>query len=54
MYPGTFAATSPDRKAVIMAETGAGLTYRELEDGSVRLARTLHGPPSGPACSSRR
>jgi long-chain acyl-CoA synthetase len=42
MYPGTFAATSPDRKAVIMAETGEGLTYRELEDGSIRLARTLH------------
>ena len=45
MYPGTFAATHPDRPAVIMAETGEGLTYRELEDGSVRLARTLldHG-----------
>lgn len=42
MYPGTFAATHPDRPAVIMAETGEGLTYRELEDGSVRLARTLH------------
>jgi long-chain acyl-CoA synthetase len=45
MFPGTFAATHPDRPAVIMAETGEGLTYRELEDGSVRLARTLvdHG-----------
>ena len=45
MFPGTFAATHPDRPAVVMAETGEGLTYRELEDGSVRLARTLveHG-----------
>src|SRR4051794_36654848 len=43
MYPGTFAATHPDRPAVIMAETGEGLTYRELEDSSVRLARTLAG-----------
>ena len=42
MYPGTFAATAPDRPAVIMAETGEGLTYRELDDGSVRLARTLY------------
>ena len=49
MYPGTFAATHPDRPAVIMAETGEGLTYRELEDGSVRLARTLldHGLQRG-------
>src|SRR3954452_10684206 len=42
MYPGTFAATHPERPAVIMAESGEGLTYRELEDGSIRLARTLH------------
>ena len=49
MYPGTFAATHPDRPAVIMAETGEGLTYRQLEDGSVRLARTLldHGLQRG-------
>jgi fatty-acyl-CoA synthase len=45
MFPGTFAATTPDKPAVVMAGSGASLTYRELEEGSARLARFLvdHG-----------
>ncbi len=41
MFPGTFAATTPDKPAVIMTGSGETLTYRELEDGSARLARFL-------------
>ncbi|MGO4203414.1 acyl-CoA synthetase [Rhodococcus sp. TAF43] len=39
MYPGVYAATSPDRPAVVMAATGETVTYRELEDRSNRLAQ---------------
>ncbi|MFV0524479.1 MAG: AMP-binding protein [Acidimicrobiales bacterium] len=39
MYPGTFAETTPDKPAVIMADTGEQLTYRELNDRSNRLAQ---------------
>jgi long-chain acyl-CoA synthetase len=42
MYPGTWAATTPDKAAAIMAGSGAVLTYAELEDRSARLARHLH------------
>ena len=42
MFPGTYAASSPDRPAVVVAETGAALTYGELEERSARLARFLH------------
>ena len=42
MYPGTFARSHPDRPAVIAAEDGAVLTYRQLDDASMRLARLLH------------
>ncbi|GAA4391914.1 acyl-CoA synthetase [Brevibacterium pityocampae] len=38
MYPGKWAATTPDKPAVIMADTGETLTYAELEDRSLRLA----------------
>ncbi|MDR7300255.1 acyl-CoA synthetase [Haloactinomyces albus] len=41
MYPGAHAAIDPHRDAVIMAESGARLTYGELEDRSVRLANVL-------------
>ncbi|GAA1224182.1 acyl-CoA synthetase [Prauserella halophila] len=41
MYPGTFAATRPDKPAVIMAGSGDRLTYGELDDRSVRLANAL-------------
>ncbi len=42
MYPGTHAATAPDRPAVVMSDTGAALTYAELDARSARLARALH------------
>ncbi|MFI7666128.1 acyl-CoA synthetase [Nocardia sp. NPDC049526] len=41
MYPGAFATTHPDRPAVIMAETGETITYRTLEDHSIRFANHL-------------
>ena len=39
MYPGTHAATTPDKPAVVMAGTGETVTYAELEERSIRLAR---------------
>ena len=41
MYPGAHAATSPDKAAAVVFETGETLTYRNLEDRSRRLARHL-------------
>jgi long-chain acyl-CoA synthetase len=41
MYPGVHAAQAPDRPAVVMAGTGARLTFGELEDNSRRLAHRL-------------
>ena len=43
MYPGTHAASDPDRPAVVMAGSGRMLTYAELDDHSARLASALHG-----------
>jgi long-chain acyl-CoA synthetase len=42
MFPGTHAAVAPDRPAVIVAESGRTLTYRELDENSARLAAALH------------
>jgi long-chain acyl-CoA synthetase len=42
VYPGTHAATTPDKPAVVMAESGRILTYAELDDRSSRLAAALH------------
>jgi fatty-acyl-CoA synthase len=42
MYPGKHAALTPDKVAATLAETGESITYRELEDNSVRLAHVLH------------
>jgi long-chain acyl-CoA synthetase len=42
MYPGTHAETMPDKQAVVMAETGEGLSYAELDARSARLAQLLH------------
>ena len=42
MFPGLHARTTPDRPAVIAAETGEVLTYRQLEENSAALARVLH------------
>jgi long-chain acyl-CoA synthetase len=42
MYPGAHASTTPDKAAVVMAGSGETITYRELEDRSLRLARLLN------------
>lgn len=42
MYPGTYARTTPDKPAVVMAGSGRTVTYRELDENSVRLARLLY------------
>jgi long-chain acyl-CoA synthetase len=42
MYPGTHAASTPNRPAVVMAGSGKSVTYRELDDNSARLASALH------------
>lgn len=41
MYPGRWAAENPDKPAVIMADGDAVLTYRELEERSLRLANHM-------------
>ncbi|WP_330231502.1 acyl-CoA synthetase [Nocardia sp. NBC_00508] len=41
MYPGIHAERSPDKPAVILAETGETLTYRQLNDDSIRIAKVL-------------
>ena len=42
MYPGTYAAQTPDRIAAAMNGTGETLSYGQLEQRSVQLARVLH------------
>lgn len=42
MYPGLHARNTPDKPAVIVAETGDAVTYRQLDDNSTALARVLH------------
>ena len=42
MYPGSHAASAPERAAVINAGSGQLVTYRELEDNSARLAAALN------------
>jgi acyl-CoA synthetase (AMP-forming)/AMP-acid ligase II len=41
MYPGTYACTSPERAAIVIADTGTVVSYRQLEDNSARLASAL-------------
>lgn len=41
-YPSAHAAEHPDKPAVIMAGTGESLSYRELDEGSQRLAQLLY------------
>jgi long-chain acyl-CoA synthetase len=38
-YPGTYAATTPDKPAVIMSSTGETITYAELDAEANRLSR---------------
>src|ERR1700742_218919 len=42
MYPGTYAAATPDKVAAVMTGTGETLTYPDLERRSVQLAHVLH------------
>ncbi len=42
MYPGVHARTTPDKIAVVLADSDRSLTYRELDDHSAALARVLH------------
>ncbi|WP_181783103.1 acyl-CoA synthetase [Pseudonocardia pini] len=42
MYPGHFATIDPARPAVVLSDSGAQLTYGELEERSARLARVLY------------
>jgi long-chain acyl-CoA synthetase len=41
MYPGTFAASHPDKPAYIMASTGEAITYAELDAEANRLSHLL-------------
>ncbi|KAA0233895.1 MAG: Long-chain-fatty-acid--CoA ligase [Acidimicrobiales bacterium] len=42
MYPGTFARAAPAKAAVVAAGSGETVTYGQLEQRSLRLARLLH------------
>ncbi|WP_460720055.1 acyl-CoA synthetase [Nocardia heshunensis] len=42
MFPGNHVAEQPDRAAVIVADTGAALSFRELDDESLRFASHLY------------
>jgi long-chain acyl-CoA synthetase len=42
MYPGTYAAETPDKLAAVMAGTGETLSYGQLERRSVQLAHVLY------------
>lgn len=39
LHPGTWAARTPDKPAIIMAESGATVSYAELEDAANRLSQ---------------
>jgi len=41
MYPGNFVAATPDKPAIIRPSTGESLSYRELDERSIRLAKYL-------------
>jgi long-chain acyl-CoA synthetase len=41
MYPGTYARTTPDKPALIMASTGQQVSFAQLEDRSLRLANWM-------------
>jgi acyl-CoA synthetase (AMP-forming)/AMP-acid ligase II len=42
MYPGVHSVSTPDKAALIMAPSGEQVTYRELDERSIRLARVWH------------
>ena len=37
LYPGTWAQRTPDKPAIVMAESGQVVTYAELDDAARRL-----------------
>ena len=41
MFPGHIAQTTPDKPAIIMARTGATITYRELDRAANKVSRLL-------------
>jgi long-chain acyl-CoA synthetase len=41
MFPGNFVATTPDKPAMVRPSTGESLTYRELDERSIKLAKYL-------------
>jgi long-chain acyl-CoA synthetase len=41
VHPGVHAATNPEKTAIVMGGSGERITYRELDDRSVRLAHLL-------------
>jgi len=48
MFPGTFAATTPDKPAYVMATSGQSVTYRELDDEANRLSQFFRSLGLGP------
>jgi acyl-CoA synthetase (AMP-forming)/AMP-acid ligase II len=42
MYPGIHASRTPDKPAVVMAESGRVLSHRQLDEHSAQFARVLH------------
>jgi acyl-CoA synthetase (AMP-forming)/AMP-acid ligase II len=42
MYPGTHAATTPDKPAYVMWGSGEVVTYKQLDDRSNQLAQLLY------------
>ena len=53
MHPGKYAASTPDRPAVVMSGGSETLTYARLEERSIRLSRVLHDPSGGPPNTTR-
>ena len=42
LHPGAWAARTPDKPAIVMAESGAIVTYAEFEDAANRLSQVFH------------
>ena len=41
MYPGVYAATDPDKPAIVMAGSGEVITYAQLDDEANRMSRVF-------------